>query len=335
MKILAIHLKKFMDYAQLRGIAHNELVQSIKNPPADFNDPHAKVDMADYYTVVELISRSLGDDLLGLRVGSHLNLNTLGVIYKISLKSTTNEEALFYCHSYLQKTFPSLNIVKSVTRRSAMFELNMSTGAAQVNRIILETLLTIMAREIQAISGEQTNIRLSSPYYTKDYPSNWAKGSSFAIKFQQTILKAALKDNSRWGLDVLIPEYLMLIQHMRPEKSFADKVKIAVLNLAKPTLPDLQMVADGFNLNERTFQRRLLAEGITFRQIIDELKQTISDLLIRHNRFSVADISSLLGYSEPSAFIHAFKKWHGKPPQQARKKTMPDTRERSTRIRVR
>lgn len=115
----------------------------------------------------------------------------------------------------------------------------------------------------------------------------------------------------------------MLIERMKPDRSFADKVRVAALNLARPTLPDLKMVASGFNLNERTFQRRLMVEGITYRQIMDDLKQEISGLLLRHDRFSVTDIASVLGYSEPAAFIRSFRKWHGESPLRMRKEKMP------------
>lgn len=326
MKILALHLKKFIDYAQLRGISRKELIRSMKNPPTDFNDPHAKADMADYYSLIEFISTELGDNLLGIRVGNYLNLSTLGVIYEISLKATSNEEAIYYCHAYLQKTFPALRIAGSVSGRLMTTKLNIETTQIHANRIILETLLTIMAREIRIISGEQTNIRLFSPYYHPGYPSEWTKGESFALKFNQTILKASLRDNSRWGLDLLIPAYLKMIQHMKPERSFSDKVKIAALNLARPTLPDLDSIAGGFNMTARTFQRRLMTENNTYRQITDELKQEISNLLLRHDRFSVGDISSVLGYSDPAAFIHSFQKWHGKSPLLVRRTMMSGKR---------
>lgn len=319
MKILAIHLKKFMDYAGLRGIPYKALVRSIKKSPVDFSDSHAKVDLADYYDVIQYIHTTLGDDLLGVRVGSQLNLNTLGVIYKISLKAATNEEAVFYCHSYLRKTFPSLEIVTTTSDRSVVTELSIDSGRNPVDRIILETLLTIMAREIKIIAGEQTNVLLFSPYYHSGYPIGWKKGKSFSVKFNQTILKVALRDLNPWGLDVLIPEYLMLIERMKSIHSFADSVKIAALNLARPTLPDLKTLAGSFSMNERTFQRRLNSEGTSYRQLIDELKREISDLLLRHARFSISDISSVLGYSEPSAFIHSFQKWFGKNPLNIRR----------------
>jgi len=37
-----------------------------------------------------------------------------------------------------------------------------------------------------------------------------------------------------------------------------------------------------------------------------------------HDRFTITDIASVLGYSEPVAIIHSFKKWHGHPPQKMR-----------------
>jgi AraC-like DNA-binding protein len=319
MKILATHLKKFMDYAELRGISYRALIQSMKNPPKNFNDPHAKADLSDYYNLIEYIATALGEDLVGVRVGSQLNLNTLGVIYKISLKAATNEEVIFYCHSYLKKTLPSLKIELSTSGRAVMTGLSIKSGSDHVDRIILETLLTIMAREIKIISGEHTNVQLFSPYYHAGYPMGWKKGESFSIKFNRIILKAALRDVSGWGLDVLIPEYLTLIEQMKSDYSFAGKVKIAALNLARPTLPDLKTLAGVFNLDDRTFQRRLNPESTTYRQIIDELKQEISDLLLRHDRFSISDISSALGYSEPSAFIRSFRKWYGKSPLRMKK----------------
>lgn len=319
MKILATHLKKFMDYAALRGISYRALMQSMKNPPKDFNDPHAKADMNDYYNLIDYIAVALGEDLVGVRVGSQLNLNTLGVIYKISLKAATNEEAVFYCHSYLKKTLPSLKIESLTSGRSIVTELSINSGRDRVDRIMLETLLTIMAREIKIISGAQTDVLLFSPYYHAGYPSGWKKGRSFSIKFNQGILKAALRDVSKWGLDVLIPEYLTLIEQMKSDHSFAGKVKIAALNLARPALPDLGTLAGVFNMDERTFQRRLNSEETTYRQIIDELKQQITDLLLRHGRFSISDISAVLGYSEPSSFIHSFRKWHGKSPLRMRR----------------
>ncbi len=317
MKILAKHLSCFVDYGQLRGIPVRELRKVMKSPP-DFADASAKVSLADFYAVVQYLSLTLNDPLLGIHVGQGLNLNTLGAIYRISLKATTNQEALHYCQSYLQKTFPHLTIHNATVGRTASTSISLPPGYETITRYILETILTVMAREIAIISGEDINVKLSSPYYASDYPPEWKKGATFEIKFSQTLLKAAVQDNTRWGLDLLIPEYLALIESMEAQSSFDSKVKLTALRMATPRLPALETLAGFFNLTARTFQRRLVAENTTFRQITDDLKRDISSLLILHDRFSIADIASVLGYSEPAAFIHSFKKWHGHPPQKMR-----------------
>ena len=104
----------------------------------------------------------------------------------------------------------------------------------------------------------------------------------------------------------------------------------AMLQLAQPALPGLDMVADTFNLTSRTLQRRLVQEGTSFRQIAEGLKRQVCHLLLLHDRYSVADISLLLGYSDAAAFIHSFKKWYGATPAKLRKQTPPASRGTAT-----
>ena len=191
----------------------------------------------------------------------------------------------------------------------------------EANRIILENILTVIAKELSLMTTKEVSIIKTSPFFSEDYPDDWQESEKYSVSFTPTILKATLLDRSRQQLDVLIPEYLKLIEGLKSEASFTNKVKIASLHLAKPELPDLASVADAFHLTPRTFQRRLMTENITFRQINDDLRKQISGLLIRHNRYSITDISYVLGYSEPAAFIHSFKKWFGDAPDRLRQKT--------------
>jgi AraC-like DNA-binding protein len=202
----------------------------------------------------------------------------------------------------------------------ATIRLSIDNDRDRSNRIILETTLMVVAREIKIISGEDTVVTVYSPYFKAGYPSNWRKGESFMVKFRLPLLKAVLKDNSHWGLDILIPEYLGVIEELKTPENFSSRIKKAMLRMAKPQLPGLETVAYAFNQTSRTLQRRLQEEGTSFRRLAEELKRRICDLLIRHNRYSVADVAFLLGYSDAAAFIHSFKKWYGQPPNKMRVK---------------
>lgn len=320
MKVLALHLHQIIEYAQMRGMSRQELVSLIEKPPVNFFSETETVSPLDFYKVINMLIHQLKDEDLGIRLGNFLNLGALGLIYRISLQATTIEEALYYLKMYLNATFPIVSIETKVDAKVVEIILNIRNEQAEANRVILENILTIIAKEVNMMVQNGVELIKTSPFVSEHYPADWQMSENYSVSFSPGILKATLLDRSRQQLDLLIPEYLKLIEGLKSELSFVNKVKIASLNLAKPELPDLASVADAFHLSPRTFQRRLVSENITFRQITDDLRKQISGLLIRHNRFSVTDISYVLGYSEPAAFIHSFKKWFGDSPERLRQK---------------
>ena len=156
----------------------------------------------------------------------------------------------------------------------------------------------------------------TSPYYNEALWRRLGKQNYFSINFPKKFLRAALKNYSNWGIDILIPRYFQTLEQLKQEDTFCSKVKMAILNLANPNLPSIESVAEVYHYSVRTFQRRLNAEGFSYRDIIDETKKEISALLIMHDRFQIADIAAILGYAESSPLIRSFKKWHGMSPRQ-------------------
>ena len=81
----------------------------------------------------------------------------------------------------------------------------------------------------------------------------------------------------------------------------------------------LATVAALVGISPQSLQRKLRADGTTLTNVVRELKksQAIDDLL-RTNR-SIGDISSALGFDNPTSFTRAFKTWTGLPPREYRK----------------
>ena len=76
-------------------------------------------------------------------------------------------------------------------------------------------------------------------------------------------------------------------------------------------------IARRLGLSQRTLARRLAGEGLSFSQILHELKLDLATRYLREG-LTVSRIAWLLGYHEVSAFTHAFKRWTGKSPRQLR-----------------
>ncbi|HVW29116.1 MAG TPA: AraC family transcriptional regulator [Polyangiaceae bacterium] len=75
--------------------------------------------------------------------------------------------------------------------------------------------------------------------------------------------------------------------------------------------------ARALGTSERTLQRRLQEEGTSFAELVDCLRHEMA-IECLDKQLSVAEIACLLGYSDPSAFHHAFKRWTGTTPEQSR-----------------
>jgi AraC-like DNA-binding protein len=312
MKILGRHLTAFIDFARLKS--GSERISQLR-----LIDEQEGISEETFEQTIETIRSELNDDLLGIHVGLHQNLSTVGVIYDISLKAATVEEGLFYCRSFIEKTFPQLQITNSVRDKWYCITVYTDSFTAAINRIIPETLLTVMARELRIMCGDRMGIHVVSPYYDERYPRGWEKGDAYSIRFKQMKLLSSIK-KFQLGMDVLIPKYLQMIQHFKSDKSYGSKVKVLALNLAKPELPTVKELAFQYNQDVRTFQRKLKEERITYRQIVNDLKMEIAELLLRHQRFSINDISSLLGYAETAAFVNMFKRSFGCSPLKHRKR---------------
>jgi AraC-like DNA-binding protein len=79
----------------------------------------------------------------------------------------------------------------------------------------------------------------------------------------------------------------------------------------------LAATARTLGISARTLQRRLQAEGTSFNELVDSLRRELATTFL-DQQVSVQEIAWLLGYAEPSAFHHAFRRWTGMTPEQAR-----------------
>jgi AraC-like DNA-binding protein len=73
-------------------------------------------------------------------------------------------------------------------------------------------------------------------------------------------------------------------------------------------------VAARMGVTRRTLTRRLSQHGTSFKALLDEVRRQAATHYLERTDHSLVDIAFLLGFSESSAFVRAFKRWHGVAP---------------------
>jgi AraC-like DNA-binding protein len=81
------------------------------------------------------------------------------------------------------------------------------------------------------------------------------------------------------------------------------------------TLPAEAEVAERLSVSPQTLRRQLAAEGSSFQHIRDQMRRDHAIAALAEGRTPIERISEQLGFSEPSAFHRAFKRWTGATPR--------------------
>lgn len=79
-------------------------------------------------------------------------------------------------------------------------------------------------------------------------------------------------------------------------------------------LPDLEAVASKLNMSPTTLRRRLKNEETSFQAIKDQVRRDLAICFLSENKHSINEIALKVGFTEPSTFHRAFKKWTGITP---------------------
>lgn len=81
----------------------------------------------------------------------------------------------------------------------------------------------------------------------------------------------------------------------------------------------LTTVAQRLSSNERQLQRQLKAAGVSFQQVVDEVRFDLAKRLLNKRNITVLEIGLRLGFSDAANFNRAFKRWSGLSPTHWRK----------------
>jgi AraC-like DNA-binding protein len=117
--------------------------------------------------------------------------------------------------------------------------------------------------------------------------------------------------------DEVVRSYLADMNH---DKVVLDVVLEVVQRLSSGAL-DKESVARQMGISSSTLQRRLAAEGASFRQLLNATRRDLAELYLREGRRPIKDVAYSLGFADLSNFTRAFRSWFGVSPREYRNST--------------
>ena len=103
------------------------------------------------------------------------------------------------------------------------------------------------------------------------------------------------------------------LQNLVSDASVSARVRR--LMLAKQVnFPSLTVTARILHLTPRTLHRRLLDEGTSFQEILDEVRHSLAMEYLKSQHMTIQELAYTLGYGDTANFRRAFKRWTGVAP---------------------
>jgi AraC-like DNA-binding protein len=146
------------------------------------------------------------------------------------------------------------------------------------------------------------------------------EAQSSALTLNEEDLQRPLPDADPSLARIVTAHAEQLLSALQPERpSISDQVRRKLLEGLAHGAVSLRDLARSLNMSERSLQRRLEAEGAKFGDLVDEVRRELALRYVGDRRLALGEVAYLLGFSEPSPFHRAFRRWTGTTPAEARR----------------
>jgi len=89
---------------------------------------------------------------------------------------------------------------------------------------------------------------------------------------------------------------------------------VAELASLEDGAPTFAFVAAKLAVSHRTLRRRLQAEGASYSKLLAAVRLEAARRCLANDNLTIDEIAYQLGYTEPTNFRHAFRRWTGCSP---------------------
>ncbi len=267
-----------------------------------------------------------GEEHVGLYLASHLPAFHGLLLEYLFLSSGTFGEGLRHALRYVRLLSDTLSARLDVEGERAVLSLGQHSGS---NRHFPEMLAGAVIRLFHALTEGQFKPHEVQLMHAEGAPAERYQAvygcpatlgaTRYALIFDADVLDKP----SRHAAPELLRMHESLARRQLAEVERLDLVR-QVRELIGELLVDggatLEQVASRLNMPARRLRERLTTAGVRFNDLVTDYRCRLAKELLLKTDERIEVIVERTGFSEPSTFYRAFKRWVGETPVEFRKK---------------
>lgn len=320
-------VRALVEELELRGLDARGPLAELGFDEASLDDPLGRVDIDTYVALVDRALALTGDPRLGLAIGARIPTTTIHVVSHAALACRTLREAWSW-----------FSRASRLVLTEGRFELETRDGLAALvyDHPILpprlatydaELCLSFILRVMRAIAPtgvlRWVELRHAAPDDISDYRRVFEADVRFGRARNAIVGDASVLDVPQRHADPVLFALLRhhtdrLLAELDAERFFAERVRHVIRSAEQPATLGAEDVARALNVSVHSLRRALAREGRSIRSVVDEALRELACSHLANPATPVKEVAYALGFSEPSAFHRAFKRWTGMTPAEFR-----------------
>ena len=320
----------FADYACDQGAKRDILLADSGLTENDLSDQDNRIPEAAYRAMIAAAMKQTGDTSLLLRHTLESRLETISVVGQIVHTSASFRHSIEQLNRYLH-----LMANGKLTSGTDRFEVLHEGGGLWIvdhlpvspdAYIATEASFARFISEFRRSFPEATfeiglEVTYPPPPHVDRYPE------LFRIPVQFNAPRNALQIDPVWdspatqfepgntyAFGIFTQHADALLEKLRADTSVRAQIEAQILPKMHEGAISMDKVASDIAVSRQTLYRRLKDEGVTFAEVHDDLRQRMAIEYLEGQKVTVNETAYLLGFSEASSFVRAFKRWTGLSP---------------------
>jgi AraC-like DNA-binding protein len=326
----AAKLATIVDALSDEGVSAADALEGTQISPASIKSPATRVSLNQGIECCRNASRLARGPSFAYRTGLRFHVSSSGMYGLAILSSTNFRQTLRFAEKYHELTMPLAAISFGEDREQAAWivaPIAHPRVDATLYRFLVELQFGIHMSLSRDVWGSAFVAReLHFTYGPPQDAQAWSEAFGCHLRFDQPENRFAfdaawLDRTAEIGNEITYAIVSKLccdeMEELQLRVGLAGKVReILLVNLMRPTSFDA--AARHLHMTTRTLRRKLRAENISFRKLVDELRAQVAIRYLRDTDLTVEEIAYSLGFGDAANFRRAFRRWTGRGPLEFR-----------------
>ncbi len=333
--IAAGYPKALLDFAVARGADRQMLIERSHIRLDDLNDQDNRIPLTNYLALLKAGIELCNEPALSLLFGEAVRLQDISLVGLIGVAFDNVEAVRRQVNRYAPLTLDAddggtADAVEFVRENGDVW-MKFTSEIYKANPLLAESGFARNVCGARALAASMPNfanlsfpkaIRFthSEPSYRAEYDRIFGVPLFFgshmnALLIDEAFLNMKLPRTNPYLSEILSARADELLKSLEMSKTIRGSVENLLIPILHTGEASMEMIAVKLSLSRQTLFRKLKAEGVTFAQVMDELRHKLALDYLNGRKASVNETAYLVGFSEPAAFSRAFKRWTGSSPR--------------------